>query len=605
MLLALLLFAPQAPPEPEAPRARGWSDFPVFVWRERYAGKPLPEELVEPFGGVILMRDEDSAWARARGLSYLVWNAAGRDALHLDADETWNRRVETWIETRDEALLVREPCLNDPATIAGLHATLARTIAKHGEHPGLGFVLGDEVSLTPNGDPFDLCRCGHCEARWREYAKVHGWPERAPLTDEVRSALLEDDFSLLGAWLARRRFGHDGLVQLLRELAGAARGERERSVALLGLRGRTAFGGLDVLALKPFIDVLEGYACADTQALLASRRPSGTLPDPLRRAFPAHDASVTTLFLAHESPAGAAWLAWEGWMRGADALVLWEDSDLVREPARAARLAEAVRRIRALRARFPGLQHARAERVELLSDPDWVSLAWLRDALLDGPTWPRRRAGHQDEHGTREGRARRWREAADELGITLGGSALDAADGCGSVWIALDALVLGDEDLRNLEKHLASGGTLLVDGPLGWVDRHGVPRSEDALARLRARAPERVVVLSEGEKPLALLRRMAADPEAASVSVRTRGGARDRWLTTRRSTLSFAPCFPGGVPLLAAFLPITRTPEERARLEPALLEVDSALEIEWIHPREGEPLPAGDAAVFLLSPPAR
>jgi hypothetical protein len=45
-------------------------------------------------------------------------------------------------------------------TIAELHATLETTLKKHGEHPGLGFVLGDEVSLTPNGDPFDLCRCG-------------------------------------------------------------------------------------------------------------------------------------------------------------------------------------------------------------------------------------------------------------------------------------------------------------------------------------------------------------------------------------------------------------------------------------------------------------
>ena len=103
VLLALALVALQA-----SPPARGWDDFPVFVWRERHAGKPLPEELSAPFGGVILMREEDSGWARERGLSYLVWNVAGRDALHLDADEAWNERVEKWIATRDEKLLVRE-----------------------------------------------------------------------------------------------------------------------------------------------------------------------------------------------------------------------------------------------------------------------------------------------------------------------------------------------------------------------------------------------------------------------------------------------------------------------------------------------------------------
>ena len=80
-------------------RPPGWDDFPVFVWRSEHAGKPPPDELVRPFGGVILMREEDSAWARERGLAYLVWNVAGRDALHLDADEAWNARVERWTQS--------------------------------------------------------------------------------------------------------------------------------------------------------------------------------------------------------------------------------------------------------------------------------------------------------------------------------------------------------------------------------------------------------------------------------------------------------------------------------------------------------------------------
>jgi hypothetical protein len=90
----------ESAPKADPPRAPSWDDFPVFVWREKYAGKPLPDELVSPFGGVILMRDEDSSWARERGLAYLVWNVAGRNALHLDADEAWRARVEQWIQPR-------------------------------------------------------------------------------------------------------------------------------------------------------------------------------------------------------------------------------------------------------------------------------------------------------------------------------------------------------------------------------------------------------------------------------------------------------------------------------------------------------------------------
>src|SRR6185436_11851264 len=112
----------------------------------------------------------------------------------------------------------------DPKTIAELHATLATTLKKHGEHPGLGFVLGDEVSLTPNGDPFDLCRCGRCEERWAEYARAHGLSGRAPLTDEVRVSLADGDFTSLAAWLARRRFDRALVRERLEELARRVRG---------------------------------------------------------------------------------------------------------------------------------------------------------------------------------------------------------------------------------------------------------------------------------------------------------------------------------------------------------------------------------------------
>jgi hypothetical protein len=52
-----------------------------------------------------------------------------------------------------------------------------------------------------------------------------------------------------------------------------------------------------------------------------------------------------------------------------------------------------------------------------------------------------------------------------------------------------------------------------------------------------------------------------------------------------------------------ALLPLAQTKGERAKLADLRLEVRSDCRIEWLHPREGEPLPAGDAAVFLLHPP--
>lgn len=608
--LALQAPAPEAPP-PSAPaaarkaepRARSWDDFPVFVWRQTHAGKPLPEALAEPFDGVILMRGEDSGWARERGLAYLVWNVAGRDALHLDADEAWNARVEEWIRTRDPKLLVREPCLNDPATLAELNATLDATLAQHGAHPGLGFVLGDEVSLTPNGDPFDLCRCDFCEAKWKTHAQAHGLPERAPLTDEVRLALLEDDFSLLGSWLARRRFDQQSLLQVLKDLATRARGDHERSVGLLGLKGRSAFGGVDALEAAHFFDFLEGYPVGDTlPALSYAKAPLHAVVRPL---FPSQDASLATLFLEGESPEGAAWLAWESWLRGADGLVLWSDTALLDE-ARRARLAQAVRDIRALLARYPTLGRPVLSRVALLNDGDSIAASWMRESLLDGPTWPRRKQSASEANGARERRVRAWIRLADELGeplccTSMAQLAAESASPYFQVLVLPQVLALDAADVACLEGLLERGKTLVIDGDLAWIDRDGRPWKEDVLARLKRRAPEQVLVAPpEGEG----LRAFAEPILAAPTLLYGLGpdASRGSWLSTRR-VLPRRNCLlvPGSrCPSLLVLLPSAATSAERARLKPIALDPLGPEPIEWLHPTRGAPLAPGDAAVFLV-----
>lgn len=634
--LALLALALQEPASPEARRAMDWEDFPVFVWRTTHAGKPLPEALAEPFGGVILMRGEDSGWARERGLGYLVWNVAGRDALHLDADEAWNARVEQWIRTRDPKWLVREPCLNDPRTVEGLFTTLEATIAKHGEHPGLGFVLGDEVSLTPNGDPFDLCRCDFCEAQWKEYARKKKLPERAPLTDEVRLALLEDDFSSLGPWLARRRLDADLMehqVLRLRErvlglpdsgalhpgevrrIPGAPQTRHPR-VGLLGVSGSTAFGGFDLSSTAALFDFVEAYPVTDArESFLASDHVSrhgihgSTGPPSLPRA------TLATIFVASESPDGAAWRIWEHWLRGGAGVVLWSDEELERSPEHRARLAEAVRDIRALQERGirPQLeQHGGA----LVLDPDSQAASFLREALLDGPSWPRRRSGYQAEHGLRERKVRSWLrliEDCGELPVSLPLRALREDCAYEYTFLVLpETLVLDESDVLHLEQFLAGGGTLIVDGTLGWVDRKGHPWSTSVLERLRSKAPERVLAAPtgmesyldtrldarRGEQTRAFLRPLLESrprtnlPEAVILPDLARGGV--PWLVNRHVGRREAA---DGFTLV--MLPNLVDAAERQQLRAIDLRSVPSRDIRWIHPSDGKTLRAGDAAVFV------
>lgn len=593
----MLLAFQEAAPTAATPRARGWDDFPVFVWREKYAGKPLPEALVEPFGGVILMREEDSSWARERGLSYLVWNVAGRDALHLDADEAWNARVEQWIQTQDPKLLVREPCLNDPKTLERLCTTLDATIAKHGEHPGLGFVLGDEVGLTPNGDPFDLCRCEFCEGEWRVHAREKGIPERAPLTDEVRLQLLDDDFSSLGAWLERRRFERAQLLGTLEHLA-----QRTRKalglfpLGLLGIGGPSAFGGIAFAGGLPFVNFVEAYPVNDARELLFAA------PERLRRSPHGYvlppRAMLTTVFAGEESPAGASWKLWEHWLRGGNSVVIWSDQSLEARRDQCARMGDTVRRIRAIEARFPRLLAPRFERIALVQDDDSVALAWLKDALLDGATWPRRRAGYQTEHGTRETRTRDWLRHFEDSGTLPASVPLSRLGelcygGC-STLVLVHVLVLDPEDVSALEHQLDLGATLIVDGPLGWVDRKGRPWSTEVLGRLRERAPERVHVASDGPVRLAAGASIGPPRDWKFVGE----SAEQAWLIGSRWTGPSSGHEEAG-DLLVAALPRTAGAGKGGPIELGLVVAPSHA-VEWVDPPGGNVLAAGDAAVFLL-----
>lgn len=629
MLAALALLVLQAP---AGPRSLGWDDFPVFVWREEHAEKPLPPELVEPFGGVILMRGEDSAWARERGLAYLVWNVAGREIFHLDADEAWRARVERWIETKDEALLVREPCLNDPATLQRAFATLETTLAKHGEHPGLAFVLGDEVGLTPNGSPFDLCRCGHCEERWRAYAEPRKLPARAPLTDEVLADLEGDDFSTLGAWLARRRFDRrefeHSLLRVRERILGfedpgprAAGGEPsyhwpERRpdaplVALLGMKGPTAFGGLG--PSPELFDAVEFYAVGEGREVLGAsdylhRLGQGATFGPPREPR----AALTTVFLGEESPAGAAWKLWEHWLRGGHGAVLWSDQVLRESPAHRTRLAEVVRTLRTFE---PARRELARHGCALVYDLDSVAASFLRDARDDGATWPRRTAGYQAQHGTRERKVETWLRLLEDCGELPAALPLERvgeeAPFPFQLLLLPELLVLAPEDVERLRRLVEQGVTLVVDGTLGWVDREGRPWREDAFTRLSANHPERVLrspasvsdYLDERLSPAKTVqarnfvtRLIASSRKKARISLPTGLDPSLPWLVGQGCWIDSKDPH-----RFVTLLPNFARVQDRARLRDVQLPELAPDEGEWLYPTGGGVLRAGDAAILRLA----
>jgi len=485
---ALLALAGLASAQAPAVARPAWSELPVFVWRQAPREAGLDAAWMKSFGSTNLGRNEPADPLLDAGLGFYVDNAAGRNELHLDRDAQYQARAARWFETRDEALLIRQPCLSDPAVREELLATLARTLAP-GRELGLGISLGDEVSWTPYGSPDDSCLCANCRLEWRGFLARERAAGRSELhedfdlalasTDRARLALLDGETGTIHAWLLRRAFTQSLLRSRLEELSQRARELRPGlPQGLLGMIGRTAFGGVELEAILPRLDFAECYRVSDARELLF------TLRRPQQRV-------VQTLFFDPRSPATPVWYAWESWMRGVDAFVIWSNRELLAHADYAAALERCVARMRELPRFAP-----RPCGVALVNDPHSIAFGWLEDARLDGPTWPRRLQGWQEQRGSRELSLRAWLRLLEDCGAMPGALPLQQVDATTPSRFPLLVLnhlrVLDAAGWERLRAYLAAGGALALRGDLGSIDAFGRPSAQPWLEQLRELAPERV-----------------------------------------------------------------------------------------------------------------
>ncbi|HVS08735.1 MAG TPA: hypothetical protein VMS76_02590 [Planctomycetota bacterium] len=614
-ILALALGAlgqARTPAPPEDP----WREFPIFVWvpggtrASDDAGSRL--EIVERFGGAQLMRGEDGAWAVERGLATFVHNAPGRDELHLERDDPrWRARWEAWYERRDVALLVRDPCLSEPETRARLARRLEESLGALPDRSCIGVSIGDEVSLTAARGPEDICLSPTCRSEWARFVeRLPGLSdeERASLrdpatfsTDATRLALADGRTEALWGWLLRRRFHQEVLLGLLEELAGSARAAPGAGVGLLGIAGQSAFGGVAVERVLAWLDFAECYRTLDARELLF------TLREPRQRA-------LLTVFAEPGDPAGAAWQMWEHWLRGGDGLVLWSARELGRSQPLLERTARAARDLRAARALAPDFAPIPAG-VAIVHDSDSVAAGWLRDALLDGATWPRRLQSWQEEHGTLERSLRAWLRLLEDCGLQPGAVPLEQVGartlGRFPLLVLNHLLVLDEQDLARLEAFLRAGGTLCVGGDLGWIDSRGRRPARAPLERLREIAPERVHAAPAGLDGYLEARLRSGAPARAF-----RGAANALLDSAGVSRAPFTiSADPEGLPWLCAWseargggwvcaaLPnAIDVPPRHLHDQRVEVVAPERFAVEWIHPADGNVLVAGDALVFRLRP---
>ena len=557
-------------------------EFPAILWR----AEPAPSDLQRAFGAVCVGRNDSVEALGEAAIEFLVFNAPGRDELHLERErEGWAERRQRWLETRDPSLCRREPCLADPATQALLLRRLEESLAARGGAAGLGLSLGDEVGFTPGGVPEDTCTCEHCELAWSLAHAQDTAPSPARLrdigTDATLRAVFEGDMAPTARWLERRAFHQRQLLDLLGTLAQRVR-TAGKPVGLLGLTSQSAFGGVAIERILPQLDFLECYRIGNARELAL------TLRRPEQRVY-------LTVF-ASQGASGASWSVWEHWMQGGDGMFVWSEADLAKAPQIAARLQQTLARVRTL----PSLR-PRPQGIAIAHSARAVAAGWLRDALLDGGTWPQRFASWQEQNGRVERARARWFDFARCAGAMPGAlpiELLSPADAARFPLLVLaELLVLSPEDLARLEAYRAAGGTVVVDGELGWTDGLGNTLSESTRKRLQ----DGVQV---AEPPAGLRERWSGQPPTeeqvdwlaafgvhlAPMRPRVEAGE-SPWLVTWSMS--------GSATLLATLPSDSSGPTRAVHFEPR-----EGCELRWRHPPHASgwsaTLPAGDAAVVEL-----
>jgi hypothetical protein len=296
--------------------------------------------------------------------------------------------------------------------------------------------------------------------------------------------------------------------------------------------------------------------------------------------------------------------AWDHWIRGGGGFVVWSEAELARAPEQRAALRETLAKLRELQG-LRGAAVPRPRGIAIVHSPPSVAASWMREALLDGATWPRRFQSWQDEHGALETARLRWFELAEEHGAMPAALPMERVGAVSAreftLLVLVEQLVVDPADLVRLREFRAAGGKLCIDGEFAWIDSRGERRSDEQREALRRELaslepPELFASLVPG-----VARRTATEAwwKAAGVAGAPwtiAGDAHAKW------TWASTWCeLPRGI--LGAVLPRdARAPwPERVEIHPG-----DGLRLEPLHPASLEDgslaLPPGNAAVFRLVP---
>lgn len=287
---------------PERFVQRSWDDWAGVVWGSP-AGSYAREYLVPAyarafknygasvvFGNAGWQTRREYEWAVRAGFQIMAMSVSfGYLNVGHQTPQgkmSFQEQQKKYLETRDKQYLIRPVSLNDPADLEPL-ATQLRQVAEYaGWLEPIGYNLGDEISVTYYGTPFDYDFHPAALAGFRAWLKTRyvtldalnrEWDTRFNAWDDVlpMTALEVKDRGNYAPWADHREFMDDTFAHFFEWTRDQLRVKDPRAgVSVSGTQAAEAYGGYDWSKLGRNLDSMLSYTVFDTPVMHRSFSPS-------------------------------------------------------------------------------------------------------------------------------------------------------------------------------------------------------------------------------------------------------------------------------------------------------------------------------------------
>jgi hypothetical protein len=442
---------------------RPWTNYQVIMWvgdsihQQKHQWSRFQQRLREMgvTAGMVYDGGDPRPWVASQ-FPYYVENIINRGlCLKFHSNVTdWDKFVTRWKDTRDEASLVRDYCLDDPQWRAWGRAEMQKVARGNRDYSPLLYDIRDELSVTISANPFDYDfnpialtafrewlatqypSLAALNAQWETQFKA--WDEIKPFTtDQIKNRMASGEALPRGRpdwqalqrlrfhprtareqptrwnfspWADHRTYMDVSLARALDDFRQAARVvDPHTPVGIEGTQMPHAFGGYDLWRLAGVLDWVEPYDIGNAREIFGSFMPG--------KIF------LTTVF--EKETRAASRRLWHLLLQGDRGCIIWWSEDCLDWKnaelpltAKARALEPVLREMTSPLARVFMLATKDYDPIALHYSQPSIQVAWLLESTVDGSTWLRRFSSYEASHNHQAKVRNSWLKIFQDLGYT-------------------------------------------------------------------------------------------------------------------------------------------------------------------------------------------